>query len=375
MPEVRYRFYLDGAPATREQLDEIEEIIVEQQVDMAWEARLQIPICTDDQGRWSEEDDTFMRSFRRVRVEIKVGDGPFTALIDGPIVGSDVQMSPEPGQSTVTSIVHDDSVYLNQDDRQRRFDNRLDQEIAQDLFREVPQIASFDIETTPPPNDSLKLSGMQRGTMMELLRRLARRQGMHAYVLPGREPGQSIGVFRRFPTVPDGLPPLILVGPDRNLASFSGRGDAQRPGRIESQSLSISDKTVNRASARIQSLELLGEEAPVDDPADSGTRLVAPGLDGAVDVNQAVAAELERSSYAFETTGSVLGDCYAGVLAPYRVVTVKGVDGRQSGDYVIKSVTHRLTRSEYGQSFALLRNARSGGAGSGFLGSLGAGIF
>jgi hypothetical protein len=376
MPAMRYRFFIDGNPATREQLDQVEQITVEQQVDMAWEARLQIPICTDDNGRWSDEDSAFVRSSGRVRVEIKIGDDPFTALIDGPVVGSDTEMSSEPGQSVVTVLVHDDSAYLNRNDRQRRLDNLLDHEIARQLFGDVPQIASTDVETTTTPNDSLPAAEMQRGTEIELLRRLARRQGMHAYVLPGREPGQSIGVFRRFPTAPDGLPPLILLGPDRNLASFTARGDAQRPGSVESQSVNITDKVVTRATARIRNLELLGEEAPVADAAAAGTRLIPPGHDGAVDVNQAVAAEMERSSYAFEASGSVLGDCYTGVLTPYRVVTVKGVDGRQSGNYVIKSVTHQLTRSQYAQSFSLLRNARSSGASSSnLLGDLAAGIF
>jgi hypothetical protein len=47
---------------------------------------------------------------------------------------------------------------------------------------------------------------------------------------------------------------------------------------------------------------------------------------------------------------------------PYRVVTVRGVDGRQSGDYNVKQVTHSLGRSTYTQRFKLIRNARSAGA-------------
>ena len=374
MPAVRYRLYLDNRAATREQLDDIEEITVEQQVDMAWEARLRIPICTDDKGRWSQEDSHLTRDFTRVRVEIKVGDGAFTPLIDGPVIGTDTQMNSEPGQSEITVLVHDDSIYLNRNDRQRRFDDLLDHEVAEQLFGGAPQIASTGVETTPPPNDSLPHKQIQRGTEMDVLRRMARRQGMHAYVLPGRDPGASIGVFRRFATKPDGLPPLILTGPDRNLASFTARLDSQRPGTVESQSLNITDKVVTRATAQVRNLELLGAAAAAGD-VEPATRLAPPGRDGAVDVNQAVSAVMEEQSYAFEASGSVLGDCYAGVLTPYRVITVKGINGRQSGDYLIKRVTHRLTRSLYEQSFALLRNARSSGSGSNQLAEQAGGIF
>ena len=54
-----------------------------------------------------------------------------------------------------------------------------------------------------------------------------------------------------------------------------------------------------------------------------------------------------------------------GLIAPYKVVTVRGVNARLSGAYVIKKVTHRLTRSIYTQSFSLLRNARSEGSSGG----------
>ncbi|HEX9898503.1 MAG TPA: hypothetical protein VGC81_04725, partial [Candidatus Methylomirabilis sp.] len=84
---------------------------------------------------------------------------------------------------------------------------------------------------------------------------------------------------------------------------------------------------------------------------------------GVVDVHRAVAAEMEQAAYSFEASGSVQGDCYTGVLAPYRVVTVKGVNERLSGNYVLKQVTHTLTRSRYSQAFSLLRNARSAGGG------------
>ena len=43
MPATSYRLYFDGDPATRGQLDGVEEITVEQEIDLAWEARLPKP--------------------------------------------------------------------------------------------------------------------------------------------------------------------------------------------------------------------------------------------------------------------------------------------------------------------------------------------
>ncbi len=361
---IYYRLFFNNNPATRERLDRIEEITVEQEIDMAWEARMQIPIATDAQGNWTGEDEEFLREFTQVRVEIQIGEGAFVPLIDGPIVELSDRISSEPGQSMKTVIVQDDSVRLNQKDRVFRFENLLDHEIASQLFGEVEQITSNEIETTPAPGNNLP-TVVQRGTAMQLLRRLARRQGMHAYVLPGTEPGESIGCFKPFPTDTDGLPPLILLGAERNVSEFNPRNNAQRPARVTGFTLNVFDKTVTQRTSDFGSLDLLGEEQTFSDEGNTATQMLSPRDGDAVDLDQAVAAEALRSSYSTEATGSVINDTYPAILSPYRVVSVYGANQFRSGDYLIRKVTHSLTRSYYSQSFSLQRNARSSGSSAG----------
>jgi hypothetical protein len=360
MGQIRYRVYLDDDPATREQLDEVEDISVEQAIDAAWTARLRVPISTDEKGNWGGASKTFQSPFARVRVELDPGDGKFVVLIDGPIVGADRDMSSEPGQSMHTVLVYDDSVSLNRTERQFMFENKLDHEIAAQIYKDAEHVDSTDIATdTPPPAGGLPPKEIQRGTEMQILRRLATRQGMYAYVLPGKDPGASVGVFKSLPDKPDGLPPLILLGPDRNVASFAARQDSQSPATVEAQSLSITDKAVSRASASFRDVTLLGDKPAAASLAAAAKRLLPPGKDGSVDAKTAVRAAAQALAYSFTANGTVLGESYGAVLTPYRVVTVKGVDEKQSGDYVIKNVTHKLTRSVYEQSFGLMRNASS----------------
>ena len=256
---IYYRLFFNNNPATREQLDLVEEITIEQEIDMAWEARIQIPIATDDRGNWIGADAEIFREFTQVRVEIQIGDGAFVPLIDGPIVELSDRISSEPSQSMTTVIVQDDSVRLNREARVFLFENLLDHEIASQLFGEVEQITATEIETTPAPGNNSP-AVVQRGTAMQLLRRLARRQGMHAYVLPGTEPGQSIGCFKPFPTQTDGLPPLILLGTERNVSEFNPSNNAQSPARVTGFTLNVFDKTVTQRTSDFGSLDLLGEE-------------------------------------------------------------------------------------------------------------------
>lgn len=365
MPDIQYRVFFDNDPATREQLDSIEEITVEQEVDMAWEARITIPMCVDEDGNWQGEDEDFMRSFARVRVEIRIGEEPFVPLIDGPIVGFDSQASSEPGRSSITLLVHDDSVYLNREETVSRFENLLDHEIASQIFQQFAEIASTDIEVTPASGSALPPVEVQRGTAIQLLRSLAKRQGMHAYVLAGDSPGKSMGVFKSFPIETDGLPALMLLGSDRNIETFDVTNNAQSPSNVQASTLSVTDKVVTTRTSSFRDIELLGEEGEFETESEAATQLLPPNQGQSVDLDQAVAAEAEKSSYAYEATGSVLGFCYPGVLQPYLLVTVKAGNTPLSGDYLINTVTHILNRSNYSQSFSMKRNAKSATNGGG----------
>ncbi len=373
--DIQFRLYLDNDQASQEILDRIEEIVVEQEVDMAWEARIQMPIALDEEGNWEGEDDDFMQPFSRVRIEVRVGDGDFTPLIDGPLVGFNNNKTSEPGQSTMTLTVRDDSILLNREDRITRFEDIQDHEIAEQIFREFGDvITDVDVERTPSTGNSLASDVFQRGTAMQLLRQLARRQGMHAYVLPGDGPGRSIGVFRSFTTRSDGLPSLVLLGAERNIEDFSVRQDMQRPAVVQAATIRISDREIVTSSSSYHDLDLMGDPS-IDQGGDLSTIILPPFQGESVDLDQATRGRASRYGYSFEASGSVREFGYPGILQPYRVVAVEGGNSQYSGDYLITQVTHTITRSSYTQNFTMRRNASSGRHGSASAGSSSRGIF
>jgi hypothetical protein len=358
MADVKYRVYLENKPAKRAQLDLIQEITVEQAIDASWEARLLMYICTDDQGNWTDSDPAF-GPHMRVRVEIDPGNGTFTPLIDGPITGIQPSQSSQPGESTQTIIVGDDTVLLNTEEVEYRFQRKLDHEIAAELF-EKAGIHHRDIDQpTPPPAGGLVPDEFQNSSAMHVLRKIAARQGMHAYVLPGKDPGASVGVFKRLPTQVDSLPPLVLLGANRNFDTWTAMQDHQLPASVEAYSLSVTDKVVSHAIATFRDIQLLGPKPVADSTRTAAKRLLPAGLDGAVDAKTAVEAATAKLSFATQASGTTIRECYQAVLSPYRAVLVTGVKPKDAGVYVIKSVTHRLTRSIYEQSFQLIRNALS----------------
>ena len=68
-----FRVYYGGNLATQEQLNAIEEIVVVQEMGIAWEAQIKIPVCIAEDGSWEGENDSIFAEFARVRIEAQIG--------------------------------------------------------------------------------------------------------------------------------------------------------------------------------------------------------------------------------------------------------------------------------------------------------------
>jgi phage protein D len=373
MAKAKFRVFFDNAPASVEQLARFTEIRIDQAIGMAAEAELDWPVGTSAQGVWkgAEED------WARVRVEVKVADADFVPLIDGPVIGNRYELSAQPDQSHVTLVVQDDSVLLNRDERVQLFEDMAAQDIVSSVYAEAG--LTPDVDATPDAGAALQRVVVQRGTGMQLLRDLARRLGMFAYVKPGEAPGLSIGAFKRLQLAPGTLPELLLVGDKRNVAKFSAQYDALRPLASQAGSVALADRSVLAGNADASSQLPLGDLSAHDvaahDLATPGIALLSGTREEQADLDAATAAAVDLSSWAWAASGELDVDDYAGVLQPYEVIRVRGVGGFLSGDYLVGRVTHVLSDSAYRQRFSLHRNARSAGSGGGGAGGLPGGIF
>ena len=370
MTAAEYKVLFEGKAATKEQLARFESVTVIQEADKPWQGRLELSVCLDDQGNWSGDDEPFMQVLKRVRVEVKAGEGSFVPLIDGPIVGFDSDRRAMPGQSTVTVVVHDDSVRLNQKAGPESFPaGKTDSEIAKLIFAKYKETQSAPIVKDVRPSGAKQPpEERRRGTHMQLLRQLARRNDFVCAVVPGPSQGVSIGIFHPTPVFSDKLPPLVLLGRQRNIEAFDVQLNSQRQSNVVASTLSFSDKKTVTRRSQVRSLELLGDEGALTSDADVGEEMLRPGTGESADLQHRVDREASRTSRVFEATGEVRGACYPGVLLPFREIEVQLGTTKASGIYAIERVTHRLGRSEYGQEFKLVSNSLSAtGGGSGLI--------
>ncbi|MCK5243479.1 hypothetical protein KAR34_13605 [bacterium] len=362
MPDntIYYRIYFNELSATREQLDRILAITVTQEMDAAWEAQIKIPLCLNEQGDWSDEDEAFFESFTRIRIEIKADGENWVPLIDGPVVGNDTNMQHEPGQSEMTLMVHDDSVYLNRESVDEEVGERTDKEIIEYLFSLADAITETDVVDLPNRRENRRRERNIDGMAIRLIRTLARQYQKHAYVLPGEERGQSIGCFKDFPTeVDEDLPMMIAIGEERNVNGFQAQQNAQQPATYVADSISLDDKGITSATSGFREADLMGSQEPYPDESQTGTRRVSQYADEDIDTQEAVQGQSNASLYAYTGSGSVIGACYKGVLRPFKMVTIRAGRTQLSGNYVISKVVHQLGQDDYTQEFSVVRNATS----------------
>jgi len=346
MPAVSFRMYFGDRAATESELERIEEITVEQEIDMAWEARIRLFLCLDENGRWQHRQDEFAAPFSRVRIELKLGDAAFVPLIDGPVASFDTAMDSQPGRSHVNLVVRDDSVLLNREEDTEVFENRTDEAVAREVFGRFPQIATTRIE----PTGAAQRVAVRRGTAIQFLRELARAHEYHAYVLPGEQGGQSVGCFLPDPSTPGTLPALELMGAERNLADIRVSEDPEGPQRTRGRTLRLNDQQVVSSESRTQDLTLM-REFPAVSEDQSALRQLLPEDNDREDSEPRTRAATRRASYAYRLSASMVPGCYPAVLTPYQRVSVHAGTTPYSGDYLLTKVTHRLTPSLYTQQF------------------------
>lgn len=358
---VEYRAYFNARPADQAVLEQVRELRIDQAIGMAAEAEIELDIAADDNGAWSGVAADGFQPFERVRLEVKTfGDSDFVALIDGPIVGQRFVLAESSGQARMTLVVHDDSVLLNQEEEVQLFEELSASDIATQLYSAAGLTA--EVDSVPVAAGGVERVVVQRGTAMQLLRDLARKNGLFAYVKPGATVGTSVGVFKGLELSRNVHPQLSLMGGRRNIERFECEFDGLRPTHAAVSGINLTDKRVLESESQQASLDPLGARHS-HDIVQVGNTLLARTREESADLDAAAQAVVDFSSWAYSAELEVSGDSYGAVLQPYEVVTVAGPGGYLGGDYLIGRVLHRVSSRGYLQQVSLRRNARSDGGG------------
>jgi phage protein D len=354
--EISYELKIGGQTASPELLSSIVTLEVEDHADIADMLRLRVGIAVQEDGRaWTHVDDGGFDRLARMQIAAKVGDGQAEPLIDAYVVDVRAVMSNEPGHSTLDVVAMDATVLMNLEEKVKAWPDMSDSAIAQSIFGDHG--LTPDVDDTQPTRQETDHTTMQRGTDMQFLRQLARRNGFECYVEADAS-GNSVGHFHK-PRLDENPQDTLNVnlGMETNVDSFSARYDMLKPAQAKAASIDVSTQDSQPAESTSAEQTALGASSTV--PADKPrvVLLSSTGLAQTGELQTLAQAEVDRSSFAIVAEGELHGATYGSVLKAKKPVNVRGAGTQFSGTYYVERVLHSFSGDGHVQRFRLRRNA------------------
>lgn len=313
-------------------------------------------------GRKQSSDYSLLQSdLCRVDTRVVIGillNGTRYTLISGVVALFQLQPSNDPGRSTLSVIGRSISDMMDREEKIAMFPNQSDSSIVSTLLGDY---ARYDIgiklvkntQDTPHENE---LVPRQRGTDLEFIQALAKRNGHVFYLTPSASgDGTSQAYWGPEDRSSSPLPALNMnMGYFTNILSLSFSQDTQTS--VNTKGTYFDPKTKTGSSIPPAS-EDTKEKSLARTPA---PRLRTILLNGTAKYNEkevatAGRAALMRNLAAVKGRGEVDTTLYPYILQAGKVVSVRGAGSLYDGSYYIEHITHSLERGKYTQSFQLAR--------------------
>jgi hypothetical protein len=295
---------------------------------------------------------------RRV-ILVAVLSGVPNVLIDGLITRQEYTPSNEPGKSTFTITGEDLTI-------------AMDLDVVKSCYPGLPAEArvaliclkyfKYGIIPLPIPTVLMDIPNpveqipIQTGTDLEYINQLAAEAGYVFYIEPGPLPGANIAYWG--PEVRIGIPqPALNINMDAetNVESISFSFDGLAKKQI---TINVTEP-ITKLSIPIPLPDIGLLRPPL--AARPAIALRSQPLDMSAPLNPIQAALLGLADTAMASDSiSASGDLdvlrYGHILKARQLVSVRGAGLAYDGFYYVKSVTHKLKRGEYKQSFSLGRD-------------------
>jgi phage protein D len=364
LPAVTFTLTIDGAPASQDLLQAIQQIEVEDNATMADMLRLRVVIgIKDGCSGWSFVDDSLFGRLTSIRLSVAVGSARAETLLNAYVIETSASFANQPGSSILNVVAMDPTVLMNLQEKVKAWPNMADSDVASAIFTSPDYKFTPVVDLTKWKRQENEQTLIQRGTDIQLLQQLARRNGFECYVETNGRTGAIEGHFHapRLDQSPQGVL-SVNMRDATNVNSFNPRYDMLRPSTAQATNLDVESRSGQQAQVADPRLATLGKETAL---AARQPRRVLPsgtGLARTGELQTYAQALVDQSALAITAEGELNTVAYGGILRAKRPVLVRGAGQQFSGVYYVDRVNHVLTADSYKQSFSLRRNAsgRSG---------------
>ncbi len=383
-----YQLLLSGQPADQALTTLLAALEVEESMDLPAALQLNLPLSRGADGDFTYINRKEFAPLATVAlIATPAGDsaaGPLGAappagqcIFDGFILSQKLHLETGTTNSTLTVWAQDASWLMNVEEKAREWINHTDADVAKAIFADYGIAPASDNSNDDSPTHTEDgHSLMQRGSDIQFLRMLARRNGKLCRVACTDTPGRRTGYFAK-PSL-NGAPSVTLSLNDPQNWTVSALDldwDAGRPTAVIARQALFSDPDPAGASADTSDsgLTLLGHRGLGDFAGQPMTVLLTAPVDAADELTLRAQSVLRESDWFVRCEGEADLERLGTVLRAGMLVALNGIGAVHSGNYLVWSVHHRITQQAHTMKFTLVRNAvgKPPAGGGGLAGMLG----
>ncbi len=330
----------------------INVVTVELDDEMAAMFRIELSMKLLADGTWTTVDDERFSPWREFKIHAGF-DGGTEQLIRGYLTHVRPLFDNDIARCRIELWGMDATALMDREQKLRHWPDKKDSDIAQEIFGEYG--LAVEAQDTTIVHDEKLSTILQRETDIQLLRRLAFRNGFECYV------EDETGYFGPAGFDADPQPAVAIhFGPESNLGWFRVEVDALAETQIGMFQLDRVEKEVLTSQVATSLQPAFG--------AKSGIDLVPPGLStpqayvdltgttGLTEMDTLCQSVFERGAWFVTGEGLIAANRYGAVLRPRKPVLIKGIGETHSGNYYVTHVTHSITVDGYSQQFRVKRN-------------------
>jgi phage protein D len=399
MPST-YQILLNGKGADADLYTALSSLEVEENLDLPGAVQLSLPESRSDSGDLTYESDSRFQPFANLAVVVSPSAGlsagsPAAALgaaasalgiggsggpsaeciFDGYILSHKLHLETGNANSTLTIWGQDASWLMNLEEKVKEWVNVTDGDVANAIFDDYGITPSDDNSADDSPSHTESgHSLMQRGSDIQFLRMLARRNGKICRVACADKPGKRTGYFAK-PRI-DGDPAAVLSVNDLQswtASSLDLSWDATLATSVVARQALFTDSGEDGVSADTtdSGLKLLGDRGLADFTGKQMKVLLSAPVDSPGELTLRARSLLRESGWFVRCEGETDVARLGVILRVGSIVRVDNIGTLHSGKYLVWSVRHTINADAHKMRFVLVRNAVGPAPGGGTSGLAG----
>ncbi len=312
-----------------------------------------------DQKDYKLLGDPALKPFNRV-ILIVTFAGKAKVLLDGIITNQQLGVSNQPRGSTLTITGEDVSVMMDLEEKSEEHPQQDEATIVRMLISNyskygmTPQIVKPSLEDRPTNKQRIPV---QQGTDLEYIKQLAQRFAFVFYVEPGPASGKNTAYWgppRKGTRVQRAL--TINMGGFTNLDSLNFQNNSLSATTVSGNVQDRNNNRIQRVQQTTSNRPSLAQQSALNSQSHVRVTQFRETGRSKDQADSRAQAMVNRSIDDVVTvTGELDSVRYGEILEIREKVGVRGAGRSCDGQYYVKSVTHKIRKGEYKQSFTITR--------------------